>query len=53
MLCFLKIVNNRLSVGAPPPDPRIVTPAYYYSFVEFISSAECVLLSSKRIKLLQ
>jgi len=27
-------------VRAPPPDPRVVTTAYYCHFVEFISSAK-------------
>jgi len=50
---FLKnTVKNRLSVllGALPPDPRVFTPAYYYSFVEVISSAKCVYYPSKRTK---
>jgi len=46
----VKIVSTS---GAPPPnprlppaawaslpDPRVITPAYYYSFVEFISSTK-------------
>jgi len=31
-------------LGALPPDPHVVTSAYYYSFVEFIFIAKCVLL---------
>jgi len=29
--------------GLRPLDPRIVTPAYYYNFVEFASIVKCVL----------
>jgi len=57
-----KNCKNRLSVGgsAPeppfasggwelrPPDPRVVTPAYYYNFVELVSSAKCVLFRLKK-----
>jgi len=59
-----KDVKNRLSVGgsapespfafggwglrSPPPDPRVVTPAYYYNFVKFISNTKFGLLPSKR-----
>jgi len=32
----------------PLPDPCVVTPAYYYNFVKFISSAKCGLLLRKR-----
>jgi len=28
-----------------PATARVVTPAYYYNFVEFVSSAKCVLYS--------
>jgi len=54
---FGKNCTNRLSLaclwrlGAPAPDPRVVTSAYYYSFVEFISSTKCVLLPSKENKI--
>jgi len=34
--------------GVPPPDPRIVTSAYYYNFVEFVSSTKCILLRLKK-----
>jgi len=27
-------------LGAPLPDPRVVTPAYYYNFFKFVSSAK-------------
>jgi len=54
-----KDVKNRLSfggrtpaglrrLGAEPPDPRVVTPAYYYNFVKFISSTKCGLLPWKK-----
>jgi len=51
--------KNRLSVGGsareprlpPPPDPRIVTSAYYYNFVQFIYSAKCDLLPFKKNKI--
>jgi len=32
-------------LGVPPPDPSVVTPAYYFNFVKFIFSAKCSLLS--------
>jgi len=35
-------------LGAPPPDPRVVTPAYYYNFVKFVSSAKCILFRSEK-----
>jgi len=38
-------------MGAPPPDPRVVTPAYCYNLVKFISSAKCGSLPSKKNKL--
>jgi len=34
--------------GAPPPDPRFVTPAYYYNFVEFVSNAKCIIIPLKK-----
>jgi len=48
-----KKTKNRLSVGGPAseppfssggssPDPRVVSPAYHYNFVQFVSSAKCV-----------
>jgi len=52
-----KNCKNRLSVGGSAPespfasggsDPRVVTPAYYYNFVEFISSGECILSRLKK-----
>jgi len=33
-----------------PPDPRVVTSAYYYNFVKFISSAKWGILLSKQNK---
>jgi len=36
-----KPVKIASTSGAPTADPRVVTPAYYYNFVEFVSSAEC------------
>jgi len=39
--------SEPLLASAPPPDPHVITPAYYCKFVEFISSAKCVLLPSK------
>jgi len=59
-----KDVKNRLNVGgkapetpvglqrlgAPPPDPRDVTPVCYYIVVKFISSTKCGLLPSKKNK---
>jgi len=41
----VKIVS---ASGAPPPDPRADTPAYYYNFVEFISSGKCISFRSKK-----
>jgi len=38
-------------VEAPPPDLRVVTPVYYYNFVEFVSYATCVLLPYKKNKI--
>jgi len=35
-------------VWAPPPDFHVVTSTYYYNFVEFISSAKCILFHSKK-----
>jgi len=46
MLIFGKNCENRLSVGAPPlnprwlPDFRDVTLAYFYRFVDFVSSSQ-------------
>jgi len=34
----------------PSPDPRVVTPAYYYNFAKFISCSNCGLLPSKKNK---
>jgi len=31
-----------------PPDLSVVTPTYYYNYVEFVSSAKCVLLAFKK-----
>jgi len=31
----VKIVS---ASGAPSPDPRVVTPVYYYNFVKFVST---------------
>jgi len=38
------------AAGASPPDLRVVTPAYYYNFVKFISSAKFGLLPLKKNK---
>jgi len=53
MRVFGKTVKNLHSIGAPPSNPRlppaaprVVTSAYYYSYVEFISSAKSILLAS-------
>jgi len=35
-------------LGAPPPDPRVVTSTYYYSFVEFIASAKMRFITFKK-----
>jgi len=66
MRIFLKkSCKYRFSVGGSDPNPRlppavggsapnsrvVVTPACYCNFVEFVSCAKCVLLSSKRNKL--
>jgi len=32
------------------PDPRVVTPTYYYNFAKFISRTKCGLLPSKKNK---
>jgi len=37
--------------GAPPPDLRIVTSSYYYSFIKFISRGKCILLPLKKNKI--
>jgi len=37
--------------GAPSPDPRVVTVAYYYNLVEFVSSVKCVSLFSEKDKM--
>jgi len=37
-------------LGAPPPDPRVVTPAYYYNLVESVSSVNCDLSPKKWTK---
>jgi len=56
-----KNCKNRLSVGGPPPPPpltsrglgaalpdlHVVTPAYYYNFVEFVSSGKCILFKKE------
>jgi len=54
----VKIVSARLRtsvglrrLGAPPQDPRVLIPACYFNFVEFVSCAKCNLLSSKRNKI--
>jgi len=39
------------AVGSSPPDLCVGTPAYYFSFVGFISSDECVLIPSKKYKI--
>jgi len=36
---------------APPPESSVVTHAYYYNYIEFVSSAKCVLLLSKKKKI--
>jgi len=62
MRIFWKKLKNRLSVGgsalvclrrlgAPLLRLRIVTSAYYYSFVEFISSAKSVYFPHKKNKI--
>jgi len=53
-----KNCKNRLSVGGsdPPLHPSPQTPAffppnilaYYYNFVEFVSSAKCILFRTKK-----
>jgi len=30
-------------LGVPPPELRVVTPAYYYNVVELVSNAKCIL----------
>jgi len=53
-----KNCKNRLGIGGYAPEPpfasggwrqnhRVVTPVYYYNFVEFVSSAKCILFRSK------
>jgi len=37
-------------MGDPPPDSHVVTPAYHYNFVKFISSTKVGLLPSKKNK---
>jgi len=38
-------------LGASPPDPHVITPAYYCKSFEFISRAKHVLLPSKKNKI--
>jgi len=59
---FLKMTVKFASAsGAPPPNPRlplaagsstpnlrVVTSAYYYNFVEFVSIVKCILLSPSK-----
>jgi len=45
-----KTVKFAAASGSPPPDLRIITLAYYYSFVEFVSNAKCVYYPKKRTK---
>jgi len=42
-ICFRRL-------EAPPSDPRVVTPAYYYNSFEFISSTKYVSLPSEKNK---
>jgi len=35
-------------LGAEPPDPYVVTPVYYYNFLNFVSNAKCVFYPSKK-----
>jgi len=46
----IRLPNPRLlpEAEAPPPDPGVVTPVYYYNFVELVSSANCILFRSKK-----
>jgi len=56
--CFLeKTVKIVSASGDPPPKLRLLrrlgylrvaTPIYYYNFVEFVSSAKCILFRSKK-----
>jgi len=39
-----KTIKSASASGAPPPDLRVATTAYYYNPVDFVSSAKCVLL---------
>jgi len=34
--------------ASPPLDPRVVISAFYYNFVELVSSAKCILFRSKK-----
>jgi len=36
-----------LAAGGSAPRPPLITPVYYYNFVEFVSSAKCILFRSK------
>jgi len=38
-------------IGPPLPNPRVATPAYYWNFIKFVSSAKCILLLSKKHKI--
>jgi len=42
-----KYCKNCLSVGGSASELRVVTPIYYYDFVEFVSSVKCVSLPEK------
>jgi len=43
--------DPRFPPAAPPPDPPLISPVYYCKSVGFISSAKCVLFSSKKNKI--
>jgi len=53
MRIFLEKISVKIVsvLGAPHPDLRILSPAYYYNFVEFDSGAKCILLPSKNNKI--
>jgi len=44
--------NTRLppAAGDPPPDPNVVTPAYYYNFIELVSNAKMRFITPTPLK---
>jgi len=47
-----RIPSGFRRMETPPPDPRVIAPAYYDNFVKFLCSTKCVLLLSKKEQIL-